>query len=133
MRISISKACVVTALLSFGPSGAFAAETYVCAIGEAYECLTVTGCKRVALRDVNMSAVIALDIDKKQLSSAALGEPSRTEDIEGLSKTDKAIFLFGTQDEASWNATVSLENGALTGGITSGTSSFAIFGSCTKR
>jgi hypothetical protein len=63
----------------------------------------------------------------------AIGENGETEDIEGLSSNDKNIFLYGTQDQETWNATISLENGALTGGISSGTSSFALFGNCTKK
>jgi hypothetical protein len=74
-----------------------------------------------------------LDVDKKQLSSATIGEPSRAEDIEGVSVTDKAIFLYGTQDQETWNASISLESGALSGGITSGPSSFAFFGNCTPK
>jgi len=41
--------------------------------------------------------------------------------------TDVAVFELWLR-----NATISLETGALTGGVTSGTSSFAIFGNCTK-
>ena len=76
---------------------------------------------------------IVVDTDKKQMTSASLGEAPRTEDIEGLTMTDKNVFLYGTQGTDTWNATLSLENGGLTGGISSGTSSFALFGSCTKK
>lgn len=133
MRRSISKACVAVAVLAFCPTQGFAANAYFCAISEVYECLAVTGCKRVTPKDINMSALLALDIDKKELSSAGLGEPSRSEDIEGVVATDKVIFLHGTQDEETWNATISLENGTLTGGITSETSSFSLFGTCAKK
>ncbi|MGB6345779.1 MAG: hypothetical protein WBF40_00295, partial [Methyloceanibacter sp.] len=82
---------------------------------------------------INLSEFIVIDIDKKQLSETAIGEDGQTEDIEGLTVTDKAIFLHGTQDQETWNMSVSLENGAMTGGITSGTSSFAVFGHCTQK
>jgi hypothetical protein len=133
LRVSISKACIVLVSLCCLSAPAFAAAgSYLCAIGEAYECVAVTGCKRVALPDVNLSAFMSLDLDKKQLTSIAVGD-GRVEDIEGVAATDKAIFLYGTQDEETWNATVSLETGTLTGGISSGPSSFAIFGNCTPK
>jgi len=133
MRISISAAFLL-ASACLVPSAALAASgSYICAISEAYECQTVTGCKRASLDAINLSEFIVLDLDKKQLTSAAIGEAPRMEDIEGLSSTDKLIFVHGTQDQETWNWTVSLETGALTGGITTGNSSFAIFGNCTHK
>ena len=76
---------------------------------------------------------IVIDLDKKQLTGASVSDAHRTEDIEGMTSTDKLIFLHGTQDEETWNATVTLETGALAGGITSGSSSFAVFGNCTPK
>jgi hypothetical protein len=93
----------------------------------------VTGCKRVELKQINLSAFMVLDVDKKLMTSAAIGEAPRSEDIEGLTATDKALYLYGTQDQETWNATVSLQTGALAGGITSGASSFAFFGNCTPK
>ena len=112
---------------------AASAESYICAVGEVYECEAVTGCKRVSTDTINLSEFILVDVDKKQLTELAIGENGETEDIEGLSRNDKAIFLHGHQDQETWNATFSLENGALTGGISSGPSSFALFGHCTKK
>ena len=76
---------------------------------------------------------IVVDVDKKQLSETAINENSETEDIEGITATDKAIFMHGQQDQETWNATISLEDGSFTGGITSSPSSFAVFGHCTKK
>lgn len=112
---------------------AASAESYICAVGEVYECEAVTGCKRVSTDTINLSEFIVVDVDKKQLTEVAIGESGETEDIEGISSTDKAIFLHGHQDQETWNATISLENGAMTGGITSSPSSFALFGHCTKK
>ncbi len=133
MRVRISRAWLILFLCLAPTSGFAAAGSYLCAIGEAYECLAVTGCKRVSLSEVNLAAFIAVDVDNKKLSSATIGRPADEEDVEGVTVTDKAIFLYGTQDEETWNATVSLENGALTGGISSGSSSFALFGHCTPK
>jgi hypothetical protein len=133
LRISISKVCVAIAICVAPTHGFAAASSYLCAISEAYECMAVTGCKRAALEDINLSPLILVDLDKKQLTSVTMGDPARTEDIEGVSATDKAVFLHGTQGEGTWNAIVSLENGALTGGISIGTSSFSIFGNCTPK
>jgi hypothetical protein len=110
-----------------------ASASYICAIGEVYECTPVTGCKRAALQDINLSPFIMFDAEKKQLTSIAVGEEVRTEEIEGISTTDKFIFLHGTQDVETWNAVISLEDGRLSGGISNATSSFAIFGNCTPK
>ena len=107
---------------------AASAQSYICAIGEVYECEPVTGCKRVSTDTINLSEFIVVDVDKKQLTEAAIGENG-----EGISTTDKAIFLHGQQDQETWNATISLEDGSLTGGISSTPSSFAMFGHCTKK
>jgi hypothetical protein len=124
----IAGLCALPVAVSAAASG-----SYICAVGEVYECEAVNGCKRVSTDTINLSEFIIVDVDKKQLTEAAIGENGETEDIEGLNSNDKNIFLYGTQDQETWNATISLENGALTGGISSGTSSFALFGNCTKK
>ena len=51
MRISISKAYLSLAFLCIIPTTGFTEEkSYVCAINEVYECVTVTGCSRVSLQ-----------------------------------------------------------------------------------
>jgi hypothetical protein len=133
MRISIATALVI-ASVSLIPQGArAAASSYLCAIQEVNECHAVGGCKEIDNDAINLSDFITLDLDKKQLTSAGVSGPTRTEDIEGITITDKAIFLYGTQDQESWNTTITLETGDLVGGIASGTSSFAIFGACTPK
>jgi hypothetical protein len=112
---------------------AASAESYICAISEVFECEAVTGCKETTVTAVNLSNFIVLDTDKKTLTGAALNKAAESEDVEGMEITEKHIFLHGHQDEETWNATVSLEDGVLTGGITSQPSSFALFGHCTKK
>jgi hypothetical protein len=112
---------------------AASAESYICAISEVFECEAVTGCKETTTAAVNLSNFIVLDTDKKTLTGAALNKAAESEDVEGMEITEKHIFLHGHQDEETWNATVSLEDGVLTGGITSQPSSFALFGHCTKK
>ncbi len=112
---------------------AASAESYLCAIGKVFECEAMTGCKETTAATVNLANFIVLDTDKKTLTGAALNKPAESEDVEGMVVTDKRIFLHGHQDEETWNATVSLEDGTLTGGISSQPSSFALFGHCTKK
>ena len=60
MRNSISKACVGLAFLCMTPATGFAEEkSYVCAINEVYECVTVTGCSRVSLEAANVAGIIS--------------------------------------------------------------------------
>ena len=121
MRISISKACLSLAFLCMIPTTGFAEEkSYVCAINEVYECVTVTGCSRVSLADANVAGIMVLDMEKKQLRSAPLGGEPRVDDIEGLSVTDKAILIHGTgkrETDRTVSALISLETGNLTAGI----------------
>jgi hypothetical protein len=133
MRISISTAFLLASICLAPITASAGSGSYICAINEVYECQAVDGCKRASLDAIKLSAFIVLDVDKKQLTGAAIGDAGRTEDIEGLTSTDKNIFLYGTQGQDTWNMTVSLETGALTGGISSGASSFAIFGNCTLK
>ncbi len=112
---------------------AASAESYICAITEVYECVDVKGCEEVSTDTINLAELMVLDTDKKTLTGTSLNETAQSEEIEGLHVTDKHIFLHGHQDEESWNTTISLENGALAGGIASGASSFALFGHCTKK
>lgn len=112
---------------------AASAESYICAISEVFECEAVTGCKEVAASTISLAEFIVLDTDKKTLTGAALNKPAQSEDIEGLTVTEKHIFLHGHQEEETWNTTISLEDGVMTGGISSHPSSFALFGHCTKK
>ena len=133
MRCSISAAFLIASVCLVPAAATAATGSYMCAFTDAYECETVKGCHRASLDAINIPEFVVLDLDKKQLTGAAIGHDHRTEDIEGMTSTDKLIFLHGTQDEETWNATVTLETGALAGGITSGSSSFAIFGNCTPK
>ena len=137
MRISISKPCVGLALLCMTPATGFAEEkSYVCAINEVYECVAVTGCSRVSLQDANVAGIMVLDIEKKQLRSAPLGGEARTDDIEGLAVTDKAILIHGTgkrETDRTVSAIISLETGNLTTGISTLDSSISLLGNCSAK
>ena len=137
MRISISKACLSLAFLCMIPTTGFAEEkSYVCAINEVYECVTVTGCSRVSLQDANVAGIMVLDMEKKQLRSAPLGAEPRVDDIEGLSVTNKAILIHGTgkrETDRTVSALISLETGNLTAGISTLNSSISLLGNCSPQ
>ena len=137
MRNAISKACVGLAFLCMTPATGFAEEkSYVCAINEVYECVTVTGCSRVSLQDANVAGIMVLDMEKKQLRSAPLGGEPRVDDIEGLSVTNKAILIYGTgkrETDRAVSALISLETGNLTAGISTLDSSISLLGNCSAQ
>ncbi|MGB7457736.1 MAG: hypothetical protein WBM51_18960 [Pseudolabrys sp.] len=137
MQISISKACVALTFLCMTPTTGFAEEkSYVCAINEVYECVTVTGCSRVSLADANVAGIMVLDMEKKQLRSAPLGGEPRVDDIEGLSVTNKAILIHGTgkrETDRTVSALISLETGNLTAGISTLDSSISLLGNCSAQ
>jgi hypothetical protein len=61
-----------------------------------------------------LAGIMLLDVEKKQLSSAPLGEAPRTDPIEGLTVTDDAILLHGTgkrETDRTWSAVISLKLG----------------------
>ena len=133
MRRSISVAVLIACACLVPAAATAATGSYMCAFTDVYECETVTGCQRASLDAVNIPEFIVIDLDKKQLTGASMADINRTEDIEGMTSTDKLVFLHGTQDEETWNATITLETGSLAGGITSGQSSFSVFGNCTPK
>jgi hypothetical protein len=97
VRISISKICVGLVFICMFRAAGFAAEkSYLCAINEVYECVAVTGCSRISVEDANLTGIMLIDIEKKQLRTAPLGGEPRADDIENVAVTDKAILLHGT-------------------------------------
>jgi hypothetical protein len=113
-----------------------AEKSYICAINDVYECLPVTGCKRMSLEDANLAGIMLLDIENKQLKSAPLGGETRADDIEGVVVTDKAILLHGTgkrESDRTWSALVSLETGNLTAGVSTLDSALSLLGKCSAQ
>ena len=71
MRISISKVCLGLAFLCIIPATGFAEEkSYLCAINEVYECVAVSGCSRISVEDANLTGIMLIDVEKKQLRTA---------------------------------------------------------------
>jgi len=79
------------AFLCIIPATGFAEEkSYLCAINEVYECVAVSGCSRISVEDANLTGIMLIDVEKKQLRTAPLGEEHRADDIENVAVTDKA-------------------------------------------
>ena len=137
MRISILKVCVGLSSICMAPAVGFAAEkSYLCAINEVYECVAVTGCSRISLEDANLTGIMLIDVEKKQLRTAPLGGERRADDIESVAVTDKAILLHGSgikQTDRTWSAVISLETGDVTAGVSTLDSSLSLLGKCTAQ
>jgi hypothetical protein len=136
MRIWISKACVGLALTCIAPATVLAEQAYLCAINEVYECVAVTGCSRISLDDANLAGVMLIDVEKKQLSSAPLGQDPSTDAIDSVTVTDGAILLHGIgkkDADRTWSAVISLKTGNLSAGVSTPTSSLALTGECTAK
>jgi hypothetical protein len=135
MRLSISDACLGLAFLCATSATSFAAEkAYLCAINEVFECAAVTGCSRISLEDANLAGLMVLDVEKKQLTSLPMeGEPS-SNDIEGVTVTDKEILLRGLRgDDGAWSGVVSLESGKVVASVSTPDSSLSLAGRCTPK
>jgi hypothetical protein len=69
---------------------------------------------RISVEDANLTGIMLIDVEKKQLRTAPLGGEHRADDIENVAVTDKAILLHGTgikQTDRTWSAVISLGNG----------------------
>ena len=137
MRILIFRICLGLIFICMVPAtGSTAEKSYLCAINEVYECVAVTGCSRISVEDANLTAIMLIDIEKKQLRTAHLGGESRTDDIENVTITDKAILLHGNgikQTDRTWSAVISLEKGNLTAGVSTLDSALSLLGRCTAQ
>ena len=137
MRNSISKLCLGLAFVCMVPSTGLTAEkSYLCAINEVYECVAVTGCSRISLEDANLTGIMLIDVENKQLRTAPLGGEHRADDIESLDVTDKAILLHGKgikETDRAWSAVISLDTGNVTAGVSTLDSSLSLLGKCTAQ
>ena len=136
MRNSISKTCLGLTLICMAPSVCFAEQAYLCAINEVYECVAVTGCSRISLEDANLAGVMLIDVEKKQLSSAPLGQDPSTDAIDSVTVADDAILLHGLgkkDTNRTWSAVISLKSGNLTAGVSTPDSSLALTGRFTAK
>ena len=137
MRISISRACLVLAFTWTAPALASAEKSYLCAINDVYECVSVTGCNRISLETANLAGVIVLDIENKKLKSAPIGQEAKSVDIENLTFEDKFILLHGVGQNSptprSFSALVDTETGNLSAGVSTPDASLALVGKCTAQ
>jgi hypothetical protein len=136
MRISFSKACLGFAFTCIAPAPALAEQAYLCAINEVYECVAVAGCSRISLEDANLAGVMLIDVEKKQLSSAPLGQDPSTDAIDSVTVAEDAILLngIGKKDtNRTWSAVISLKTGNLSAGVSTPSSSLALSGRCTAK
>jgi hypothetical protein len=136
MRRSLYEAGLGLAVLCVTSASSFAEVSYLCAVNEVYECVAVTGCKRVSPKDANLGGVMVLDVEKKQLSLAPIIGEQRVEDVKSLTVTDDAVLLFGVgrrKADRTWNAVISLKTGNLSGGVATLSSSLAFSGTCSSK
>jgi len=136
MRRMIYKAGLGLAALCVTSATSFAEQSYLCAINEIYECVGITGCKRVSPKRANLAGVMVLDVKKKQVRLAPLGGKPRTDNIESVTVTDEAILLYGRgmrKVDRTWSAVIALKTGNFSGGISTLLSSFAWSGTCSSK
>ena len=101
-----------------------------------YECVAVAGCSRISLEDANLAGVDADRVEKKQLSSAPLGQDPSTDAIDSVTVADDAILLHGIgkkDTNRTWSAVISLKTGNLSAGVSTPSSSLALSGRCTAK
>ena len=88
------------------------------------------------LEDANLAGVMLIDVEKKQLSSAPLGQDPSTDAIDSVTVADDAILLHGIgkkDTDRTWSAVISLKTGNLSAGVSTPSSSLALSGRCTAK
>ena len=138
MRMTISKACLGLAVLCLAPTASFAAEkSYVCAVHEVFECVAVKGCTPITLKAANLAAVMWLDLEKKTLTTTAIGQKATVTELKNVTVTDTAVLLHGlgkagTTDRV-YSAIISTKTGKLSAGVSTPDASLALQGRCTTK
>ncbi len=138
MRMTISKACLGLAVLCMAPTASVAAEkSYVCAVHEVFECVAVKGCTPITLAAANLAAVMWLDLEKKTLTTTAIGQKPTVSELKNVTVTDNAVLLHGlgksgTSDRV-WSAIISTKTGKLSAGVSTPDASLALQGRCTTK
>jgi hypothetical protein len=119
-------------------TASFAAEkSYVCAVHEVFECVAVKGCTPITLAAANLAAVMWLDLEKKTLTTTAIGQKPTVSELKNVTVTDNAVLLHGlgksgTSDRV-WSAIISTKTGKLSAGVSTPDASLALQGRCTTK
>ena len=113
-------------------SGAVAQEM-ICSISEAQACVPFEGCKRVPPRELNVPTMMRVDLAKREMASASMLDKGRKETIEGVKEMETAYYMHGQQEERSWSAAVSKQDGVLSVNISGVGESFVLFGQCANN
>jgi hypothetical protein len=75
-----------------------------------------------------------LDIEKKQFGAIPLEGEFKTDPIEGVTVSEKAIVLRGSREnDRAWSAVISKETGAVMAGVSTLDSSLSLLGRCTVK
>jgi hypothetical protein len=123
---------LVTAMV-IAPAARSAEKIMICAFSEVQKCKPFGQCRRASPKDVNVAPIIMLDLEKKELVSASIGDSGRREAIEGVKTTDDTVFLYGQQDEEAWTAVISLKTGLMTASVSADGVGFVMFGNCAPK
>src|SRR5262245_35816849 len=138
MRISISTICLgLTVSIASSATSLAAEKSYLCAISDVYECVSVTGCSRISLETANLAAVMVLDLENKKLKSAPIGQEAKAVDIDNLTIADKFILLHGVGQHAtpprSFSPLIDTKPGKRSAGGSTPDASLALTGKCTAQ
>jgi hypothetical protein len=105
-------------------------KSYICSINEARACTALDTCKDASLQDLYIAPLVVLDLENKQIVSAAMDDRGRKDPINGFNRFENELIIYGHANDEAWSAVVSLESGALTANITTSGTAYVLFGYC---
>jgi hypothetical protein len=116
-----------------GPTAAAAAafdgsRPMLCAAMTVMECERSGECARRTVEDVDLPALLRIDVVAKLISAADGG--ARTADIRSAASIDGRLVLQGAQMGRGWTLVIVEESGRMSATVADATFSFTVFGAC---
>lgn len=129
MRILKIMALAPFAALAIAPVKAYAEPAYACAVHEVFECVAVSGCKRIRHETAGIPPMVTLNVKQKNLFSGLFGGAALLDNGD-VYEDENVLIMRGRKGLQTWTAVVEKPSGAMSGSISQAGRTFAQFGTC---
>jgi hypothetical protein len=126
-------AAMVGGTLIGGPGLALAAPfdgatPLLCAVQTVMECERSGQCVRVTTDEVDLPALLRVDVPKKMISAA--NGAIRTAEIRSAANLDGQLVLQGGQHGRGWSVVIMEASGRMSAAVVDSDAAFTVFGAC---